>query len=195
MMRMFRANAKNIFGQLRSQKPRWIGGLASKTSAEPVVADQLINVTLLDFEGHRHYIKGRIGQNLREACVMNGLDLIKDDSNGGGGTYSAIRTPTFTESLFGEGMPSPQSHVIVVNEWFDKLPPPSDNEKEVLDLYLSEDDLTATSRLATEIKLSKDLDGIMVVVPEAPPVETYEYSVDEVEDDDDDEEEQMEQKF
>lgn len=32
-----------------------------------------------------------------------------------------------------------------------------------------------SSRLGTEIVLSKELDGLVVAVPEVPPVETYEY--------------------
>lgn len=32
-----------------------------------------------------------------------------------------------------------------------------------------------SSRLGTEIVLAKELDGLVVAVPEAPPVETYQY--------------------
>lgn len=49
-------------------------------------------------------------------------------------------------------------------------------------------DDVCSSRLGTEIVLSKDLDGLVVAVPEAPPVETYEY-VHEYDDDDDDDDE------
>ena len=63
-----------------------------------------VNVVLVDFEGNRHFVKGSVGQTLRDACVMNNLDIIKDDSTGGGGQYNGIRDDYYTESLFGEGM-------------------------------------------------------------------------------------------
>lgn len=63
-----------------------------------------VNVTLIDYEGNRHFIQGRQGQTLRQACEMNNVSLIKDDSNGGGGAHSAVRDTYYTESLFGEGV-------------------------------------------------------------------------------------------
>jgi hypothetical protein len=59
---------------------------------------------LIDYEGNRHFIKGRSGQTLVQACQMNNVTLIKDDSNGGGGLHSAERADYYTESLFGEGI-------------------------------------------------------------------------------------------
>lgn len=63
-----------------------------------------MNVVLVDYEGNRHFIQGRQGQTLRQACEMNNVALIKDDSNGGGGIHSAVRADYYTESLFGEGV-------------------------------------------------------------------------------------------
>lgn len=60
-------------------------------------------MVLVDYEGNRHTIKGRAGQTLRQACEMNGVPFVKDDSLGGGGKYDAYHTDFYTESLFGEG--------------------------------------------------------------------------------------------
>ena len=38
--------------------------------------------------------------------------------------------------------------------------------------------------------MTKDLDGLVVAVPEAPPIETYVYNIEYDDDDDEDEEEQ-----
>lgn len=65
--------------------------------------DGRVNVVLVDYEGNRHFIQGRQGQTLRQACEMNNVSLVKDDSNGGGGLHSAVRSDYYTESLFGEG--------------------------------------------------------------------------------------------
>jgi len=53
-------------------------------------------------------------------------------------------------------------HVIVADEWFGRLPPPTDEESNMLDLALG---LTRTSRLGCQIRLTADLDGLVVRVP------------------------------
>ncbi|RHY97381.1 hypothetical protein DYB35_006320 [Aphanomyces astaci] len=149
---------------------------AHKHVPEQFVRDQIVSVTLLDWEGSRHVVQGRVGQSLFEASRLSGLDIIQDDTLGGGGAaYSAIRTPEFTENLFGEGPASFLSHVVVSNEWVDKLPLPTDREVRILE-DVPEDDWTKNSRLATEIILTKDLEGLVVAVPEAQPIETFTYT-------------------
>ncbi|KAJ0407302.1 hypothetical protein ATCC90586_002230 [Pythium insidiosum] len=159
----------------RELKRRFIGGFAHPTdAATSTVSEKLVNVVLVDYEGNRHFVQGRVGQTLRQACEMNDVGLIKDDSMGGGGVHSAERADYYRESLFGEGSVSAQSHVIVSNEWISKLPVPNDQELHILE-YVPEGDRSANSRLGTEIVLTKELDGLVVAVPEAPPVETYQY--------------------
>jgi ferredoxin, 2Fe-2S len=55
-------------------------------------------------------------------------------------------------------------HVVVTPEWFDKLPPASEDEEDMLDLAFG---LTATSRLSCQLIMSKDLDGLTVSLPAA----------------------------
>ena len=54
-------------------------------------------------------------------------------------------------------------HVVVAPEWFDKLPPASEDEEDMLDLAAG---VTRTSRLSCQIVLSEALDGLEVRVPE-----------------------------
>ncbi|KUR72842.1 2Fe-2S ferredoxin [Novosphingobium fuchskuhlense] len=54
-------------------------------------------------------------------------------------------------------------HVVVAAEWFDRLPPASEDEEDMLDLAAG---VTRTSRLACQIVLTDALDGIEVRVPE-----------------------------
>lgn len=136
----------------------------------PLVSDHIVRVTLMNYEGDQHVISGRVGQTLMSACEENGNKWLIDDSNGGGGVYSVYRNPIFTEELFGEGCVSPLAHVVVANEWVSKLQAPSEREEHVLKLVPAQD-ITPNSRLATEIVLSKDLDGLAVAVPEPPPGE------------------------
>jgi len=53
-------------------------------------------------------------------------------------------------------------HVVVDPGWIDRLPPPSDDEEAMLDAVFN---LTATSRLACQIRLGPDTDGIVLSLP------------------------------
>lgn len=116
---------------------------------------------------------------------MNEYAVLKDDSHGGGARVSVYRNPKFTEDLYGAGPVSPMSHVVVASEWYDKLEKPTGAEENVLK-YVPYYDITTTyvvgflcfcnrmvcrSRIASEIVLSKELDGLVVAVPEAMPAD------------------------
>lgn len=53
-------------------------------------------------------------------------------------------------------------HVIVAAEWFDRLAPASDEEEDMLDLAAG---ARRTSRLACQIELAEELDGLEVTIP------------------------------
>lgn len=55
-------------------------------------------------------------------------------------------------------------HVIVDEEFFDALDEPTENEEDMLDLAFG---LTHTSRLGCQIKMSENLNGLVVKLPEA----------------------------
>jgi len=53
-------------------------------------------------------------------------------------------------------------HVIVAAEWFERLPPASEEEEDMLDLAAG---ARRTSRLACQIVLGEELDGLAVAIP------------------------------
>lgn len=53
-------------------------------------------------------------------------------------------------------------HVIVAREWFDRLPPASEDEEDMLDLAAG---VARTSRLSCQIELTEALDGLEVRIP------------------------------
>ncbi|KIM28250.1 hypothetical protein M408DRAFT_8910 [Serendipita vermifera MAFF 305830] len=55
-------------------------------------------------------------------------------------------------------------HVILTPEHYDKLEEPEDDENDMLDMAFG---LTDTSRLGCQVKLSKDLEGMIVTLPSA----------------------------
>ena len=54
-------------------------------------------------------------------------------------------------------------HVYVDEAWREKVGPPSQMEEDMLDFAF---DVRASSRLSCQIKVSEDLDGLVVSVPE-----------------------------
>ncbi|TCS62172.1 ferredoxin family 2Fe-2S iron-sulfur cluster binding protein [Varunaivibrio sulfuroxidans] len=55
-------------------------------------------------------------------------------------------------------------HVVVDDAWFDKLGEASEEEEDMLDLAFG---LTHTSRLGCQIKMTEELDGLVVTLPAA----------------------------
>ncbi|MCZ8370392.1 MAG: 2Fe-2S iron-sulfur cluster-binding protein [Porphyrobacter sp.] len=53
-------------------------------------------------------------------------------------------------------------HVIVAAEWFDRLPPASEEEEDMLDFAAG---ARRTSRLSCQIELTEQMDGLTVTVP------------------------------
>lgn len=53
-------------------------------------------------------------------------------------------------------------HVIVQEEYYDKIPEPDDDENDMLDLAFG---LTETSRLGCQIVMTPELDGLKVKLP------------------------------
>ena len=53
-------------------------------------------------------------------------------------------------------------HVVVAAEWFARLTPATDDEEDMLDLAA---DVTRTSRLACQIRITEALDGLAVTIP------------------------------
>ena len=54
-------------------------------------------------------------------------------------------------------------HVVIAAEWFGALAPASADEDDMLDLAAG---ISATSRLACQITLSRELDGMVVRIPD-----------------------------
>ena len=53
-------------------------------------------------------------------------------------------------------------HIVIAPEWFDRLPPASADEEDMLDLAA---DVRRTSRLSCQIVLAEALDGMEVRIP------------------------------
>jgi len=138
-------------------------------NTDPTVTDESVSITLIDFQGTKKTVKGRVGQSLVDMCRMHDMDLLEDDSyNQGGAVHHVIRTDRWTEDLFGEDVQSSLSHVIVPDVTLNLLPEPKHTEITVLDT-MDDDVRTTNSRIGACITITKELDGCEIFVPDPPP--------------------------
>jgi ferredoxin, 2Fe-2S len=100
-----------------------------------------INAT--DRKGKEHAIEGRDGWTIMEILRDAGLDIAAEC---GGACACAT------------------CHVYVEDGWYEKLPPPSEGEVDMLDMALA---VQPNSRLSCQLTCSEELDGIkLTVAPE-----------------------------
>ena len=67
------------------------------------------------------------------------------------------------EGACGGSLACATCHLVIAPEWYDKLPEKTNAEEDMLDLAFS---LTETSRLGCQIKVTDDMDGMVVSLPE-----------------------------
>eukprot|EP00904_Undaria_pinnatifida_P003737 jgi/Undpi1/13364/HiC_scaffold_8.g03023.m1 len=130
--------------------------------------EALVNVTFVDAEGQRETVAGLPGQSIFEVADKHEIAL---DGPCGDKADAAqrVRSETWTEDVFGQGPVCGSCHVMLTKDFTSKIEPPLEHEISLLerkgDLYAP-----GSSRLACQIKVSKELDGITVFIPDGPPV-------------------------
>jgi len=98
-------------------------------------------IIFVDSDGNRKEVDAPLGLSVLEVAHKNGVDLE-------GACEGSLACST--------------CHVVVGEEWFDKLDEASEEEEDMLDLAFG---LTHTSRLGCQIKMTEALDGLEVSVP------------------------------
>lgn len=99
-------------------------------------------VTVVDQDGSRREVDIRNGDTLMEAVVENDVDI---------------------EAACEGSLACATCHLILDQATYDKLGEPSEDEADMLDLAFG---LTPTSRLSCQIRVSDDLEGAVITVPE-----------------------------
>ena len=100
-------------------------------------------MTFIDRDGGRHDVDAPVGLSVLEIAHRNKIDLE-------GACEGSLACST--------------CHVVVDSVWFEKLAPASEDEEDMLDLAFG---LTHTSRLGCQIRMSPELDGLVVKLPPA----------------------------
>jgi 2Fe-2S ferredoxin len=101
-------------------------------------------VKYVNFDGTTNEIDVPVGDSVMQGAVDNMLDGIIAEC---GGSCSCATC-----------------HCYVDQDWLDKIPPASEMEKDMLECVLEPQD---NSRLSCQIKISDDMDGLIIRLPES----------------------------
>ncbi|MEO5337097.1 MAG: ferredoxin family 2Fe-2S iron-sulfur cluster binding protein [Magnetospirillum sp. WYHS-4] len=100
-------------------------------------------MTFISPDGMRHEVEAPVGLSVLEIAHKNKISLE-------GACEGSLACST--------------CHVIVDPEWYDQLDEAKEEEEDMLDLAFG---LAHTSRLGCQIRMTADLDGLVVRLPEA----------------------------
>ena len=102
------------------------------------------------------------GTSLYDACESNEVELGPSTI---GGPPIDVHSERWTEPVFGEGPTSGYDHVVLSGPGADTAGPVTRAESRMLEDYWDFDEVFPESRLASQIKLTKQMDGMIVYVP------------------------------
>lgn len=102
----------------------------------------MVNITFVSHRGETTTINAKEGENVMEVALNNGVGGILGDCGG------ALSCAT--------------CHIHIAPEWADKTGSPCDTEKMMLEMAVDPDE---TSRLSCQIKLTDELDGLVINLP------------------------------
>ena len=100
-------------------------------------------ITYVEHNGTEHTVEAEVGSTVMETAIKNMVPGIEAECGG------ALACAT--------------CHVYVDDAWSEKVGAPSAMEEDMLDFAF---DVRPTSRLSCQIKVSAELDGLVVQVPE-----------------------------
>ena len=104
----------------------------------------MVKITYIEFGGEQHVVDVETGLTVMEGARNNSIPGIEADCGG------ACACST--------------CHVYVSNEWVKKLPEKDPMEEDMLDFAHEPDPIR--SRLTCQIKITDDLEGLVVTMPE-----------------------------
>ncbi|XP_062194797.1 uncharacterized protein LOC133897973 [Phragmites australis] len=120
-------------------------------AASAKVADRIVRLLAIDPDGGRRDIVGLSGQTLLRALANAGL------------IEPASHRLEDIEAC------SAECEVHIAQEWLEKLPPPSYEERYVLTRASRNRELNKHARLGCQVVLTPELQGMVVAVPEPKP--------------------------
>lgn len=147
------------------------GAIDVVTSASAArVEDALVNITFVNYAGVRQSLPGRVGDSLYDVARRYNYEYLDEGCGGGGAPVEAFHAKgSWFEPKYGEGASCAYCHVIIPKSHYHLLPARRPDEAASLAEYPFEEDMTATSRLACQVTLTKEMEGMVVYIPDGPP--------------------------
>ncbi|KAF6142250.1 hypothetical protein GIB67_012099 [Kingdonia uniflora] len=121
---------------------------SSATTSSLKVTDRLVKLFAIDFSGKKREIIGLQGHTLLKALTNHGL------------------VDPASHRLEDIDACSAECEVNIAEEWLEKLPPPSYDEQYVLRRNSRNRVLNKHSRLGCQVVLGKELQGMVIAMPE-----------------------------
>ena len=100
----------------------------------------MVKIIVIDNDQQQE-IDAKIGESIMEAAIRGNVNI---------------------EAACGGSLSCATCHLIVDQAWYDTLLAPDSDEKDMLDFA---DNVTQTSRLSCQVKVTEALDGIKLFVP------------------------------
>ena len=104
--------------------------------------EAVAKITFIEHDGTTHTVDAEIGSTVMEAAMRNGIDAIVAECGGSCTCATCL--------------------VHVDDKWGEIVGPPSSEEEDMLDMAF---EVKPTSRLACQIKVTEELDGLVVHTP------------------------------
>lgn len=129
-----------------------------------------MNVTFVNYAGERTTLPARAGDTLLDVAARYKYAAVDGACGGGGAPVDELQPQgAWYRPAYGEGAQCFHCHVIIPRSHAALLPPKRPDEAEALAEYPFAEDMTDTSRLACQVQLTKEMDGMVVYVPDGPP--------------------------
>jgi len=104
--------------------------------------DAMPKITYIEYDGTEHTVEAELGSTVMETALKNDIGGIVAECGGGCTCATCL--------------------VHVDEKWFPQVGPPSEEENQMLDTAFEVKD---TSRLSCQIKVTEELDGLIVRTP------------------------------
>jgi 2Fe-2S ferredoxin len=101
----------------------------------------MVKITFVEQNGRQRTVDARDGETLLDVAHRHNIDIE--------GACEGI-------------MACSTCHLIIADDWFDRLPALSEEEEDMLDITVG---LAETSRLGCQLTVTADLDGLVVSLP------------------------------
>ena len=151
------------------------GSIAHKTSPYSVarfatVAENTVHLQFVDAEGNRANLAGLVGQSLFEVAVQHKVDIV-GPCRGGGEPTEVRRSADWVETTFGEGPTCYLCHVQIPKQFHHVIPNTTSADAMAGLKQTWDEEFNDTSRLSCQITLTKEMEGMVVYVPDVPPID------------------------